>query len=72
MVSKVNAGKRRCDRYQARGTLQIAGEAGENVYRFQGKIRGRTLEPGRYRLRLTAFADGKTAAGASIGFTIVR
>ncbi len=72
MVTKANARKPRCDRYQARGILEIAGEAGENVYGFQGKIRGRTLEPGRYRLLLTAFADGKTSAAASIGFTITR
>jgi len=56
----------------ARGALEIGGEAGTNAYNFRGKINGRTLKPGRYRLLVTAFADGKTSAPASIGFTIIR
>ncbi len=57
---------------RARGAVEIAGEAGANAHRFRGWIRGRTLEPGRYRLLLTAAADGLTSAAASIKFTIVR
>jgi hypothetical protein len=70
--TKANRNKPRCNRYQARGTLTIAGRAGNNAYAFRGKIHGRTLKPGHYRLLVTAFADGKTSAPASIGFTIAR
>jgi len=56
---------------QVCGTLVMAGDAGANVYGFEGKIRGHTLAPGRYRLRVTAIADGVTSAAASIRFTIV-
>lgn len=55
-----------------RGALRMAGEAGANSFGFRGKIRGRTLAPGRYRLTVTAHADGMTSPGASIEFTIVR
>ena len=59
-------------RGQVRGAVEMAGKAGPNVYAFRGKIRGRTLERGRYRLLVTALADGMTSAAASIGFTIAR
>lgn len=66
------AGKPRCFRGVAdRGRLEIDGAAGGNAYRFRGRIHGRRLPPGRYRLRLTAAADGVTSAAASIGFTIL-
>lgn len=55
-----------------RGTLHMAGKAGANAFGFRGKIRGRTLAPGRYRLTVTAHADGMTSPGVSIEFTIVR
>jgi PKD domain len=55
-----------------RGALRMAGDAGANALGFGGKIRGRTLAPGRYRLTVTAHADGMKSAGASLEFTIVR
>lgn len=57
---------------EPRGTLRMAGAAGTNSFGFGGKIRGRTLAPGRYRLTVSAHADGMTSPGASIEFTIVR
>ncbi len=71
-ATKANDEEPRCDRYQAHGTLEIAGQAGENAYGFRGRIRGRTLEPGRYRLLVTALADGTMSAAAPIEFTIAR
>ncbi len=71
-TTKLNRKQPRCDRYLARGTLAIAGRAGTNAYGSVGQIGGRTLEPGRYRLLVTASADGETSAAASIGFTIAR
>jgi hypothetical protein len=55
-----------------RGILEMAGTAGPNAHGFRGKISGRTLRPGRYRLLVTALADGITSAPASIEFRIVR
>jgi hypothetical protein len=51
---------RRCTRFVAvGGRFRDADVAGANRFRFTGRIRGRTLKPGRYRLDATA----KDAAG---------
>jgi hypothetical protein len=71
-ATEANRRKPRCDRSQAVGTLNIAGKAGANTVSFNGKIRGRALSPGSYRLLVTALADGKTSAAASAQFTIAR
>jgi hypothetical protein len=70
--TRANDEAQRCARHQAGGALEMAGEAGENAYDFQGRIRGRSLQPGRYRLLVTALADGMTSTAASIEFTIAR
>ena len=56
----------------AAGTLRVTGKAGANSVAFSGKISGRALKPGSYRLLVTALADGKTSPARSIRFTIVR
>jgi PKD repeat protein len=71
-ATKANRRKPRCDRAQAAGTLRVTGKAGNNVVAFSGKISGRALKPGRYRLVVTAVADGKTSSAKSIQFTIAR
>jgi hypothetical protein len=70
-VTKANRGKSRCDRSQTVGTLSVTGKAGANAVAFRGKLAGRTLAPGRYRLLVTALADGKTSAAAAAQFTVV-
>jgi hypothetical protein len=71
-ATSANRERPRCDRYQARGTLEITGKAGANTYSFHGRVRGAPLTPGRYRLLVTALADGKSSAAALIAFTIIR
>jgi hypothetical protein len=71
-ATKTNRRKSRCDRYQTGGTLTITGKAGTNTVAFRGTIRGQTLKPGRYRLLVTALADGKTSKATSMRFTIAR
>jgi PKD domain-containing protein len=71
-ATSANREQPRCDRYRPRGTLEIAGKAGANTYSFQGKLRGVTLTPGRYRLLVTALADGRMSGAVSVGFTIAR
>jgi hypothetical protein len=70
--TKANRDKPRCSRYQTSGTLNLTGTAGSNAYTFRGKIHGRTLKPGRYRLSVTALHDGTRSAAATITFTIAR
>lgn len=48
---KASARRRRCTRYRTlRGKFTHAGKAGLNRLRFTGRLRGRRLRPGRYRL----------------------
>jgi hypothetical protein len=45
----------RCTRFAAmRGARTLAGRAGANSFRFNGRLRGRALKAGSYRLVLTA------------------
>lgn len=71
-ATKSNRKKPRCDRAQAAGTLNVTGKAGANSVAFQGKLGGRTLPAGRYRVLVTALADGKSSTTASAQFTIAR
>jgi hypothetical protein len=52
---RVKAGGHRCTRYvPLKGALQHEGAQGLNTFRFMGRLGGRTLRPGRYRLTATA------------------
>ena len=37
-----------------RGSFTHKGKAGANKFKFRGRLRGRKLRPGRYRLRAVA------------------
>jgi hypothetical protein len=69
-ATKATRSKPRCSRYQSRGAVSLAGAAGSNTFAFRGNVHGRTLAPGRYRLRV-AVLEG-TQAAATITFTIAR
>jgi virginiamycin B lyase len=54
---------RRCTRYRPVGSFTHDDTVGENSFRFSGRVKGRTLRPGRYRLRAipnNAAGDGRT------------
>jgi len=46
--------------------------AGFNTFTFTGRIRGRALAPGRYRLLVTSRADGRTSTPVTIAFRIAE
>ena len=51
---------RRCTRYvRLKGGFSRAGGAGLNSFRFTGRLRGKRLRPGRYRLVATATDTAK-------------
>lgn len=65
--------RRVCSRYvRVRGSFTHEGKAGFNHLRFSGRLRGRSLAPGRYRLH--AAARNSTGAGRKLrqSFRIVR
>ena len=62
----------RCNRWLWLGSLTHGDVAGVNRLRFDGRIGGRALAPGVYRLELTATnAAGERGATAMGRFTIV-
>ena len=53
--------------------VKTAGKPGINTLRFKGRIRGKTLRPGRYRLTISARAMvGGATVKATMAFRIVR
>ena len=64
----------RCTRYRrVKGSFSHAGEAGLNRFRFTGRLRGKKLPPGRYRLVVVvADAAGQKSTPARAKFRVVR
>ena len=61
-LSRANRKKAKCTRWVAvTGSASEAGKAGTNRCRFTGRVKGRALKPGTYRLSITA----KTARSAA-------
>jgi hypothetical protein len=55
-----------------RGSFAWAGGPGENKFRFTGRLRGKRLAPGSYRLVATPRAGSSTGRAATAAFKIVR
>jgi hypothetical protein len=71
--TRKNRKKHRCVRYVGvRGSFSLNGAAGKNSFHFTGRLGGRKLRPGRYRLVATPTAAGKTGLPIFTGFRIVR
>jgi hypothetical protein len=69
-----NRGKRSCTRWvTVRGSFGVTGAAGENAFTFRGRVGGKSLKPGSYRLTGQAT---DSAGNASLlrrrGFEIVQ
>jgi hypothetical protein len=63
-----NRGKKKCARFRAlKGSFTDQGAAGANGFRFSGRIGGRALKPGKYRLVATTGRSDRRAS-----FKIVR
>jgi hypothetical protein len=54
------------------GSFTRVGNAGFNRFRFRGRVGGRTLAVGRYRLISTPMTNGRSGQAASVAFQIVR
>jgi hypothetical protein len=69
-----NRRARRCTRYsRVRGSFRHNGRAGANSFRFTGRVGGRALRPGAYRLVAVAKdAAGNRSQPARTSFQIVR
>ncbi len=71
-ATKANRSHRRCTRWTTVGRFTHADAAGPNRLRFTGRVKGRKLARGRYRLSVTARVGSDSAsAAARIAFRIV-
>jgi hypothetical protein len=71
--TRANRLARRCiRRLPVRGSFTLNGRSGRNAFRFMGRIGGRRLTPGNYRLTATPTANGRRGRATSVGFRIIR
>jgi hypothetical protein len=71
-LTKNNAKKKKCTRtVTLRGSFTRNGVAGTNKFRFTGRLNGKRLAPGKYRLVATPQANGKTGRPTSASFKII-
>lgn len=54
-----------------KGGFTLAGLAGTNAFHFTGRLNGKRLAPGKYRLVATPKANGEIGRKATAGFTII-
>jgi homogentisate 1,2-dioxygenase len=70
-VQRRRAGRKA--RYRTRGSFTRNAKAGTNRVRFSGRLKGRRLAPGRYRLRAVAVdAAGNRSKAKFVTFRVVR
>ncbi len=69
-----NRHKKSCTRYKrVKGSFSRSGKAGTNSFHFTGRLRGKKLSPGRYRLVMVATdAAGNKSKPKRAKFRIVR
>jgi hypothetical protein len=69
-----NRTKPKCELWTAvRGSFTVTGKKGPNKIQLRGRIGGRTLQPGHYRLNARGTAPaGNSSTVKRTGFTIVR
>jgi hypothetical protein len=59
-------------RWVAVGTVSRKARVGQGTLRFTGRVGGRLLANGRYRMVVTATAAGRTTAARTLAFRVVR
>ena len=63
--------QRRCTRFASVGSFTDRDRAGKVKVHFTGRVQGRPLRGGRYRLVLTPTADGRTGRAINLPFRIL-
>jgi subtilisin family serine protease len=66
------ANARPCTRYVKVGSFAHQDRAGHNSFRFSGRVDGRRLASGRYRLQAVPTSGGHTGVARVVTFRIVR
>lgn len=69
--TRKNAKAKRCDRFQTVTTQNADGTVGANVLRITGRVRGKALKAGAYRVRVRATAGGRTSPERTVKLTVL-
>ena len=70
--TRANRGREECRRLRLVGAVTTNATAGRNATEFGGRLGGRALRPGHYRVRAVATsAGGRPAVPRAVGFTVV-
>jgi DNA-binding beta-propeller fold protein YncE len=62
---------KRCTLYRPIGSFRHMDKAGSNRFHFSGRIRGKKLKPGAYRLKAIPTFAGRSGAAHTTGFQVV-
>ena len=71
--TRKNAKRHRCTRIRRVGSFTRVSAPGTNSFTFTGRVNGKALKPGRYRLRLVARdAAGNASKARTLRFRVVK
>jgi hypothetical protein len=65
-------GKKTCSRNVTLGSFSRSDKAGANTFHFTGRVKGRALKPGAYRLTARPRAGGRTGKSVTVRFHVLR
>jgi hypothetical protein len=68
--TKANATKKKCD-LTAQTLFRTSSAAGEHKVPYNGRVKGKTLKPGKYKAVFTASTAAGTSKPASVGLTVL-
>jgi hypothetical protein len=69
---RVGSKARACVRWVGLGNFSTTARAGANSLRFSGRIWGRTLGPGTYRLSAVPRSGSRIGSTVRVGFRVIR
>jgi hypothetical protein len=72
VAGKPRKHQKRCTRYVRVGAIPHSDKAGSVSVRFSGRVNGKKLKPGHYRLTLTPKLGGLSGKSVKLSFRIVR
>jgi hypothetical protein len=70
--SKKNPRAKRCTRYRSVGSFTHTDLAGPNTFHFTGRVRGRKLKPGGYKLQAIPRFAGTAGQALTTSFRIIK
>ena len=71
-VERLASGSKKVKRWTRVGTIKKSAQMGKGTLKFSGRVAGKRLARGSYRVVVSATADGLKSASRTITFTVVK